>query len=93
MHPGGFRSFYLMPTDVFGWRFYQVFPLFGTNSRSDICIRHKGAAAAHNVSCSRSRASAPGVPVWGFLFHFSLFSVPSNSPPLGILFGLRASIP
>lgn len=70
MHPGGFRSLYLMPTDVFGWRFYQVFPLFGTNSHTDICIRHKGAAAAHNVSCSRSRASAPGVPVWGFFISF-----------------------
>lgn len=76
MHPGGFRSFYLMPTDVFGWRFYQVFPLFGTNSRTDICIWHKGAAAAHNVSCSRSRASASGVPVWGFfyfIFYYFLF--------------------
>lgn len=68
MHPGGFRSFYLMPTDVFRWRFYQVFPLFGTNSRTNICIWHKGAAAAHDVSSSWSRASAPGLPVFICLF-------------------------
>lgn len=65
-----------MPMDVFGWRFYQAFPLFGTNSRTDICIRHKGAAAAHNVSCSRSRASASGVPVRVFYFIFSYFLFP-----------------
>lgn len=88
VHPGGFRSFYLMPMDVFGWRFYQVFLLFGTNSCTDICIWHKGAAAAHDVSCSWSRASASSLPV-RTLFVYWLFSVPSSSPPLGTCLAFR----